>query len=78
MEIGPPVHAKIFLKVLTIYGRGDHLCHVTWTIYTNFDYPSQGGCTLNLASIGGAASEMFEMVDDDNNDDNDGRRSMRY
>ena len=20
----------------TIYGRGDHLSHVTWTIYTNF------------------------------------------
>ena len=24
-----------FLKVFTIYGRGGHLGHVTWTIYTN-------------------------------------------
>ena len=23
-------------KVFTIYGRGDHLGHVTWTIYINF------------------------------------------
>ena len=25
-----------FLKVFTIYGRGGHLGHVTWTVYTNF------------------------------------------
>ena len=25
-----------FLKVFTIFGHGGHLCHVTWTIYTNF------------------------------------------
>ena len=28
-----------FLKVFTIYGRGGHLGHVTWTIYINFLYP---------------------------------------
>ena len=27
------------LKVFTIYGRGGHLGHVTWTIYTNFGSP---------------------------------------
>ena len=25
-----------FLKVFTIYGHGDHLCHVSWTIYIYF------------------------------------------
>ena len=28
-----------FLKVLTIYGHGGHLGHVTWTIYINFHSP---------------------------------------
>ena len=28
-----------FFKVFTIYGRGGHLGHVTWTIYTNFRSP---------------------------------------
>ena len=28
-----------FLKVCTVYVRGDHPGHVTWTIYTNFRYP---------------------------------------
>ena len=46
-----------FLKVFTIYGRGGHLGHVTWTIYTSlsssfprrlhikfgFDWPSGFG-----------------------------------
>ena len=27
---------EFFEKVFTIYGRGGHLGHVTWTIYTNF------------------------------------------
>ena len=27
------------LMVFTIYGRGGHLGHVTWTIYTNFGSP---------------------------------------
>ena len=26
-------------KVFTIYGRGGHPGHVTWTIYTNFGSP---------------------------------------
>ena len=30
-----------FLRVFTIYGRGSHLGHVTWTIYTNFGSPFQ-------------------------------------
>ena len=34
-----------FLKVFTIYGRGSHLGHVTWTIYKNFGSPSQGHST---------------------------------
>ena len=28
-----------FLWVFNIYGRGGHLGHVTWTIYTNFRSP---------------------------------------
>ena len=28
-----------FFKVFTIYERGGHLGHVTWTIYTNFRSP---------------------------------------
>ena len=28
-------------KVFTIYGRGGHLGHVTWTIYTDFRSPFQ-------------------------------------
>ena len=31
--------AEDFLKVFTIYGRGGHLGHVTWTIYTNLGSP---------------------------------------
>ena len=34
-----------FFKVFTIYGHDGHLGHVTWTIYTNFVPPSQGGST---------------------------------
>ena len=28
-----------FLSFFTIYGHDSHLCHVTWTIYTNFRSP---------------------------------------
>ena len=47
----PMLHAKFqdhrtsgsgeedFFKVFTIYGHGDHLGHVTWTIYINFRSP---------------------------------------
>ena len=42
-----------FLKVFIIYGRGGHLGHVTWTIYTNFGSPleqanSGSHCSLQL------------------------------
>ena len=30
---------KDFLMVFTIYGRGGHLGHVTWTIHTKFGSP---------------------------------------
>ena len=30
---------EIFLKVFTIYGRGGHLGHLTWTIYTKCGSP---------------------------------------
>ena len=39
VEIGLPVLEKKIFKVFTIYGRGGHLGHVTWTIYTNFRSP---------------------------------------
>ena len=28
-----------FLSFFTIFGHGDHLSHVTWTIYINFPSP---------------------------------------
>ena len=37
-EIGLLVPEKIF-KVFNIYGHDSHLCHVTWTISTNFGSP---------------------------------------
>ena len=36
VEISPLISEENILKVFTIYGRGGHLGHVTWTIYTNF------------------------------------------
>ena len=40
VEIGPLVpEKKIFFMVLTIYGHGGHLGHVTWTIYINCQSP---------------------------------------
>ena len=39
VKIGPPVLEKKIFKVFTIYGRGGHLGHVTWTIYINFRSP---------------------------------------
>ena len=71
------------LKDFTIHGRGGHLGHVTWTIYTNFRSPFLRKLHMKLTLIGQAVSEeMFEIVDDDddddddNNDDDNGRRSM--
>ena len=40
-EIGPLVPEENFFKVFTIYGRGGHLGHLTWAIYTNFGSPIQ-------------------------------------
>ena len=37
MEIRPPVPDKIFESFFSIYGRGGHLGHVTWTIFFFFD-----------------------------------------
>ena len=34
-----PAGSGDFLRVFTIYGRGGHLGHVTWTIYTNLGSP---------------------------------------
>ena len=56
-----------FGRVFTIYGRGGHLGHVTWTIYTNFRSPFPRRLHIKfLALIGQAVSEekMFENVDD--------------
>ena len=39
MIIGLLVIEQKILKVSTIYGRGGHLGHVTWTIYVNFRAP---------------------------------------
>ena len=40
MEIGPPVlEKKIFEGFFTIYGRGGHIGHVTWTINIKFRSP---------------------------------------
>ena len=37
--IGIPVLEKKRFKDLTVYGRGGHLGHVTWTIYINLGFP---------------------------------------
>ena len=40
IKIGPPIPEKLMLKgFYHIYGQGDHLGHVTWTIYVNFGSP---------------------------------------
>ena len=38
MKISPPVLEKKILKVLTIYGHGGHLGHVTRIMSTNFHF----------------------------------------
>ena len=49
-----------FRRVFTIYGRGGHLGHVTWTIYINFRSPFPRRPHIKF----GAFSEemMFENV----------------
>ena len=44
-------------KVFTIYGRGGHLGHVTWTIYINFRSRFPRRLHINLALNGQAVSE---------------------
>ena len=44
-------------KVFTIYGRGGHFGHVTWTIYTNFRSPFPMRLHIKLALIGQVVSE---------------------
>ena len=38
-ENRPAGSGEEFLRDFTIYGRGSHLGHVTWTIYINFRSP---------------------------------------
>ena len=51
------------LKAFTIYGHGDHLGHVTWTIFINFCSPFPMRLHINLALIGQAVSKE-KMFDD--------------
>ena len=48
--------------VFTIYGRGSHLGHVTWTVWTNFRSPIPWRLHMKFALIGQAVSEkkMFK------------------
>ena len=48
--IGLLVLEKKFLKIFTIYGHGDHLGHVTKTIFTKFVFKKAPH--LNLVLIG--------------------------
>ena len=58
MEIRPPVpEKKIFEGFFSIYGRGGHIGHVTWTIDMNFGSPFPRRLHINLALIGQAVSE---------------------
>ena len=41
----PAGSGEDFLRVFTIYGRGDHLGHVTQMSRTKFRSPTQGGST---------------------------------
>ena len=55
-----------FLMVFTIYGHGNHLGHVTRmpSIHFRFPYPMRPHIK-KLALIGQAVSEMFEIVNED-------------
>ena len=81
MDIGPPVLEKKIFKVLTIYRHGGHLCHVTWTVYTNLHspFPRRLHIKFGFDWPSGFRRRCLKMVDDDDDDDNnkdDGRRSM--
>ena len=54
-----------FLKVLTIYGRGGHLSHVTWTIYTSFGspFPRRLHIKFGFDWKSGFREDLLKMVD---------------
>ena len=76
-ENRPACTGEDFGRVFTIYGRGDHLGHVTWTIYVNFLSPFPMRLHINLALIGQAVSEkkMFEHC---GRRQTDGRRTLDH
>ena len=57
VKIGLLVPKKKIQKVLTIYGCGGHLGHVTEMLEIKFWFSLHGGSTQNLALIGQAVSE---------------------
>ena len=60
MEIGPPVpEKKIFERVLTIYGRGSHLGHVTSIMSSDFHLLYLKAFVENLVQIGIVFSEKI-------------------
>ena len=63
-----------YFKVFTIYGRGGHLGHMTWTIYTNYRSPFPRRLHIKFgfdwpSRFGGEDVLKCERMDDD-----DGRR----
>ena len=58
-----------FLNIFAICSPGSHLCHVTWTFYTNFplskDVPYEVGLSLAQCFQG----RCFYIVNDENDDD---------
>ena len=55
--IGLLLCRRRFLKVLTIYGHGGHLGHVTWTIYINFLSPFLRRLHMKFGDV---SEKMFE------------------
>ena len=78
VEMCPPVLEKKIFKVFTIYGHDGHLGHEAWTIYTNFPspFPRRLHRKFGFNWPSGFGGEDFKMVDDDNDNNDDGRRSM--
>ena len=67
-----------FFKVFTIYGRGGHLGHLTWTIYINFGSPFSRRLHMKFGSDwpSGLRRRSVKMVDDGQTPD--GRRLDGY
>ena len=65
------------MKVFTIYGHGGNLGHVTDHLY-KLSSPLAKEAPHEILLIGHAVSEekMFEIVDDNHNDNDDRRRIM--